>query len=222
MTRPRTAADRFVSEMPAPLRSQLSPLFSPLLEIVPVTGWQDITAEEVAIFTSRNGVVHGPDGNGRTAYCVGVATTAQARDRGWAAQRAGADASDLVATILADAPDRPLVHIRGTHTRGDVAERLAAMGQAVRDCVVYDQRLLPLTQHAQDALTGKTATIVPLFSPRTALQFARQAPSLTSTQVIALSPAVAEAATPLLVDHVCMRPDAAAMYDAMVRAIASG
>ncbi|WP_299047943.1 uroporphyrinogen-III synthase [uncultured Tateyamaria sp.] len=222
MTRPRAAADRFVAGMPPSLRAQVEPVFSPLLDIVPVTGWHDPDDDAIAIFTSSNGVIHGPESIGRTAYCVGEATTALAQSRGWAARMAGADAESLVSHVRDAGAGHTLVHIRGRHTRSDVAARLGASGHAVRTLVVYDQVLKTLTAQAQQLLSRNSPTIVPLFSPRTAMQFAKMARSPTSTQVIALSPAVADAAAPLEVHCVCDRPDAPAMYDAMSRTIASG
>lgn len=222
MTRPRAAAAQFVDDMPPSLQAQVTPIFSPLLEIVPVAHVPDINAKATALFTSRNGVLHGPDGNGRAAYCVGDRTTAAATDRGWQAHMAGPDADALVTEVAATAQDQILVHLRGRHTRGDVAARLQAAGCDVSERVVYDQTLKTLTQEAQDALAGNTNTIVPLFSPRTAQQFAKVASRTTCTCVLALSQAVADAAAPFAVHAVCARPDADAMYDAMANAIASG
>lgn len=221
MTRPQAAALRFVEEMPAPLRAKIVPLFSPLLEIVPSGGGPELGREDGAIFTSRNGVAHGPAGQGRMAYCIGQATTAAARDRGWDAQVMGKDADTLVQGVSRIAGDKRLVHFRGMHTRGGIAARLGSAGCAVREAVVYDQRLLTLSQEAREVLMGASLTIVPLFSPRTAMQFANQAPRPTCCHVIALSPAVADAAAPLAVDQVCDQPDAAAMYDAVAQAVAS-
>ncbi|WP_299770413.1 uroporphyrinogen-III synthase [uncultured Tateyamaria sp.] len=222
MTRPRAAAERFVAEMPDDLRAQVSPLFSPLLTIVPVADGQTIAADEAAIFTSSNGVANAPAGAGRLAYCIGTATTDRATQHGWSAQMAGLTADELVAGLTKNRISHNLVHIRGQHTRGDVVTRLRSAGTQVRDCIVYDQVPQLLSSAAHEALMREELTIVPLFSPRTAMQFAKQAPRATSMHVIAFSDAVATAAEPIRVDSLAVRPDATAMYEAIRRAICAG
>ncbi|WP_299700527.1 uroporphyrinogen-III synthase [uncultured Tateyamaria sp.] len=222
MTRPHAAAERFITKMPDDLKAQVSPLFSPLLTIVPVADGQAIEADEAAIFTSSNGVIHAPAGAGRMAYCIGTATTERAKQHGWSAQMAGQTADELVATLTDTPMTRHLVHIRGQHTRGDVVTRLRSAGRQVRDCIVYDQVPQLLSAAAHEALMREELTIVPLFSPRTAMQFANQAPRSTSMRVVALSSAVADAARPVHVDSVAVRPDATAMYEAIRRAICAG
>lgn len=222
MTRPRAAAERFMAEMPDDLKAQVSPLFSPLLKIVPAAGIQTIAADEAAIFTSSNGVIHAPAGVGRTAYCIGDATTDRATQHGWSAQMVGRTADELVAGLTKTHINHTLVHVRGQHTRGDVVSRLQAAGQQVRDCIVYDQVPQSLSAPAHEALLREELTIVPLFSPRTAMQFANQAPRSTSMRVIALSDAVADAARPVHVGSIAVRPDATAMYEAIRQAIGAG
>ncbi|APX13084.1 uroporphyrinogen-III synthase [Tateyamaria omphalii] len=222
MTRPLAAAQRFVQEMPADLAPRVTPVFSPLLRIDPMAEAPSLAPDVVVIFSSANAVQYGPDGAGRAAYCVGARTTAQANARGWSAQMAGQDADALVTQIAGHPPNVVLVHMRGRHTRGDIANRLRAAGHPVTEAIVYDQVLQPLNEAAQAALIGGDATIVPLFSPRTALEFAKQAPRATCVHVIALSGAVAKAAHPLTVHDLAARPDAAAMYDAIRQAISAG
>ncbi|WP_052249561.1 uroporphyrinogen-III synthase [Tateyamaria sp. ANG-S1] len=222
MTRPLAASQRFVDEMPDDLAVRVTPVFSPLLRIEPVDHTPRLAPDAAAIFTSSNGVRYAPDGAGRTAYCVGARTTAQASAHGWAAQMAGQDADALVAQISGHPPDHQLIHIRGRHTRGHIAGRLSKAGHTVTDAIVYDQVPQPLNKVAQDVLIAGDATIVPLFSPRTAMEFVKQAPRTTCLHVIALSAAVAKAAHPLDVQSVADRPDADAMYDAIRWAISSG
>ncbi|WP_299547839.1 uroporphyrinogen-III synthase [uncultured Tateyamaria sp.] len=222
MTRPHTAAKRFVAEMPDDLKSQVRPLYSPLLSIVSMADGDTIATEEAAIFTSSNGVANAPAGADRVAYCIGAATTERAKEHGWAAQLVGQTADELVAHLATVPLSQALVHIRGRHTRGDIVSRLQAAGQEARDWVVYDQRLHPLSESAHDALLREELTIVPLFSPRTAMQFAREAPRTTSIRVIALSDAVADAVQPVQTDSVAVQPDATAMYEAMRQIIRAG
>ncbi|MEL6466349.1 MAG: uroporphyrinogen-III synthase [Pseudomonadota bacterium] len=222
MTRPRAAAERFVDAMPRHLRAQVTPLFSPLLEIVPVGSSDTVAPHEVAIFTSSNGVAHAPEGGGQTAYCVGSSTADYARSRGWVAEETGRDAADLIVYLTKLPPGAPLVHLRGRHARGDVAGHLGSVGHSVREIVVYDQSLRPLSEAALEALASEQPVIVPLFSPRTARQFANCMTRATSLRVVALSPAVAKASPSADVDFVAARPDAQAMYDAISLAIRSG
>lgn len=222
MTRPRAAAQRFVEDMPEGMRARIVPLYSPLLDIVPLTSPDAVGPDEVAIFTSSHGVLHGPEGAGRPAYCVGARTTEAARDHGWDAQQAGLDAASLVDTLSSRPTGQKMVHIRGQHTRGDVADRLRDTGQTVREVIVYDQVLRPLSPDALDALASDQPVIAPVFSPRTATQFANCAARATSLRVVALSPAVAEPIKSLGVCFMAERPEAQAMYDAIDRAIRSG
>jgi len=218
MTRPRPAAERFVASLPPEVQERIDPLFSPLIRIEPTGADALLSYKEGAIFTSANGVLHGPTGAGRPAFCIGTTTTQAATDHGWTAQAVGPDARSLCAALVTNPPDAPLVHLRGRHTRGDVAATLTRSGLQVREVAVYDQVLCPLTQQAKSALKGEQSVIVPLFSPRTARQFAKEAGRATSCHVIALSPAVAEAAGGA--DVVVDTPDADAMRSAVQTAVA--
>ncbi|MBY5933437.1 uroporphyrinogen-III synthase [Tateyamaria omphalii] len=222
MTRPLAAAERFVEEMPDDLMARVTPVFSPLLRIEPTGDALGLLPDMAAIFSSSNGVQYGPEGAGRMAYCVGARTTAQAKAKGWSAQMAGQDADALVSYVIGNPPNKSLVHIRGRHTRGDIAGRLVTAGHTVTEAIVYDQVPQPLNNAARTAMIESDATIVPLFSPRTAVEFAKQDPRAKCLNVIALSAAVAEAAHPLKVHSVAERPDAAAMYAAIRQAISSG
>lgn len=151
----------------------------------------DANSVEGAIFSSRNGVLHGPAGQGRPAYCVGDTTAEAARQNGWQVRAVAQDADALVAALKAQPPQMPLVHFSGQHRRGDIAERLAGRGAEVTVVPVYDQALLPLTREAQDLLTSGAAVILPLFSPRTAQQFVTEAQETRHVRAIAMSDAVA-------------------------------
>ncbi|GGX39648.1 uroporphyrinogen III methyltransferase [Tateyamaria omphalii] len=211
-----------MADMPDALRARVNPIYSPLLSIVPVSHSDPITDDETAIFTSSYGVLNAPKGAGRRAYCIGTATTERAKQHGWLAQMAGHTADEVVATLTEHPVDHKLVHIRGQHTRGNVVARLQAAGKRVRDCVVYEQLLLRLSDAARNAISREELTIVPLFSPRTAGQFASEVSRTTSIHVVALSDSVAEAAKPVHSSSVAVRPDATAMYEAIEQAIGAG
>ncbi|WP_300033095.1 uroporphyrinogen-III synthase [uncultured Roseobacter sp.] len=193
LTRPEGAAEAFVKILPEELRARLEIIHSPLLGIVPVPFSEGSDPADAAVFTSANGVRHGPPPAGRRAWCVGDATTAQARAAGWDAVGAGADSRALVARLTRGAPAGRIVHFSGVHTRGDVAEKLAAAGLNIRRVAVYDQPLLPLSAPAQAALGRGGPVIVPLFSPRTAAHFAAECAAPRAVRAVFLSAAVARA-----------------------------
>ncbi|MCA0929643.1 uroporphyrinogen-III synthase [Ruegeria profundi] len=175
MTRPRAASQRFVAQLPTRVRSRVEVIYSPILEIKPLPVKIDTSGVRGLIFTSANAVNAAVSlGVSRhlPAFCVGPATTGTAKGAGWEARMVGATAEELVAFLLKHRPESPLLHLRGEHTRGNIALRLTESGLTVREQAVYQQRLLPLTPEAAAAADGLLPVIAPLFSPRTARQFA--------------------------------------------------
>ncbi|WP_299139877.1 uroporphyrinogen-III synthase [uncultured Tateyamaria sp.] len=217
LTRPIDAAQAFFAGLEPAVQSRLLPVFSPLIDIVPTPAEVEMDATDAAVFTSANGVRHGPSGDGRVAYCVGPATTEVARYHGWDAQQVGTDAQSLVASLIRMAPRARLHHLAGAHRRGQVVEHLSAAGLNITGVVVYDQRLVALSDKARDVIRRENKVIVPLFSPRTAQQFANTAPRATSIHVVAISAAVAEGMTAVAQDRVFVAraPNASAMGDAI-------
>ena len=175
MTRPQAASDRFVAQLPSRVRSRVTVLFSPLLEIRPLAVSVDTRDVAGLIFTSANGVnaaaVQGVD-QGLPAWCVGSTTTQTAKAAGWTAQMMGATAEELVASLRGLRPLNPLLHLRGEHSCGNIAERLTRSGLTAREQAIYQQHLLPLSGETSLAAKGDRSVIAPLFSPRTARQFA--------------------------------------------------
>ncbi|WP_407494886.1 uroporphyrinogen-III synthase [Pseudooceanicola sp. MF1-13] len=196
-------------------------ILSPLLEIRMAAKLPQIDPRARLIFTSRNGVraYAALGGPAQPAICVGDATAALAQENGLDAQSAGGDADALVDFILSQPGDDPLVHLRGQNARGDVAKRLRDAGRDVSDAVIYEQALTDLSAQAIAALKGDDPVIVPLYSPRTATQFAARCPDGAEPHIIAISEAAALAAAPLRAKSLSISdtPDAAAM----VRAIAA-
>jgi len=213
MTRPRSASQAFLVLLPAPVRAMFRPITSPLIEIVRLDASVTLSGDDGVIFSSANGVHAAPDGDGRAAFCIGPATTHAAKQRGWAAEQSGTDADSLVATLIATRPGRRLVHLSGTHTRGDIAARLSAAGLTAEHIALYDQRLRGLTPEAAQVISSAPLVVVPLFSPRTAAQFARIAPRTSSVHAVALSPAVAGALDGALLSGltIATHPNAQAM-----------
>jgi uroporphyrinogen-III synthase len=191
MTRPVPASQRFVDGIRPDVLAKVALIISPLLRISSTDSDVDMARYAGAIFTSANGVDHAGPGNGSPAYCVGSRTAETARKRGWDASISGQTAEELIQNLANAMPAAPLVHIGGVHQRGDIAARLTTAGLHTNSIAVYDQQLLPLSAQAQKALSSGTPCIVPLFSPRTAMQFAAECADMQHTVIIALSNAVA-------------------------------
>ncbi len=147
------------------------------------------------IFTSANGVnaaaALGVDRD-LPAWCVGPSTTEAAKTAGWMAQMVGATAEELVAGLLRLRPGSPLLHLRGEHSRGNIAERLTGSGLTTREQPVYQQHLLPLSDEASLAAEGNQPVIAPLFSPRSARHFAEVWAGTAPLWLAAISDATAE------------------------------
>ncbi len=187
LTRPRAQSARFAAHLDT---GAARVLIAPLMQIEGTDTDPDIDGFAGVIFTSLNGVAHAPEGQGRAAYCVGAGTTREARARGWAAVQSGETALELIADVQARRPRGPLLHLAGAHTRGDIAEALSDAGMPARRLTLYRQILLPLEGEARAAL--QTPCIVPLFSPRTAVHFAKEAGNhAPAIHLVALSSAVA-------------------------------
>jgi uroporphyrinogen-III synthase len=228
LTRPNAQGDRFADALRARFGPDLRIVTSPLMVRHDLT---PALPDDVAglIFTSETGVAalgRLRPAEGLPAWCVGDRTAQAARQAGYEARSAAGDATALVALILAEAPPGPLLHARGEDSRGAVAERLTAAGIPTTEALVYAQRPKPLTAEARRLLEGADAVILPLFSPRTALLLAAElaaGPALAPLWIVALSPAVAEAAAPLAPARhaVAATPDAVALLDAAEALIAA-
>ncbi len=227
LTRPQTASQRFLDGLNATVRSHLTPVISPLIEIVALN--ETVNFEDLGgfIITSANGVasaVRLDAPRDIPCYCVGAETTRAAVRAGWKATMVGRNAGELVSALSALRPQRPLLHLSGKHRRGDIASRLTAAGCPADEIAVYDQRLLPFTEQALAALDGRDPVFVPLFSPRTARQFADLYKGRAPLCIAALSRAVAEPLKHLEYKElrVCDQPDAHSMTALLEKMWADG
>ena len=218
LTRPLDAATRFAQEIAQTL-NEVKVVVSPILQIE-YAGELPGGAFVGVIFTSAYGV----EGYLRTGgdiscpcWCVGEATAKAAIKAGMQAKSAGGDADALVRQIVEHGVQGPLLHVRGAHVRGDVAARLTKAGCTTREAVVYDQVVQVLSEEAKVVLNCGKPVIVPLFSPRSAREFARQHMGSAPIYVAAMSQAVAEALGGLQYAQIMVaeRPDAAAMLIAV-------
>ncbi|WP_432817290.1 uroporphyrinogen-III synthase [Sulfitobacter sp. JB4-11] len=205
ITRAREDAVAFVAELPKEVIAQTDILIAPLLRIEGSGVLPDLAGVQGVIFTSAKGVESAPPGAGREAHCVGEKTAQAARAQGWKVCLTAQTAEELLARITATGP---LVHLAGHHQRGDIADILTVRGTPCQRHVVYQQHLEPLSAAAHRMLEGDKPVVVPLFSPRTAGQFAAQARSVAQVHVLAISTAAAEAlgaCTPATV-HIAAAP----------------
>ncbi len=194
LTRPAAASQRFWEQLPAELRSQVNPVFSPLLKIEPLVQELDISTCDAVIFTSSNGVNIASRSTAlrKMAYCVGERTTEQARALGWRATCLGRTADELVASLSKEEAPKVLLHLHGRHTRGNIVARLRAAGHSCAGMEIYDQQARELTAEAKDCLEDGQLCLVPLFSPRSSQQFVYECAEPKHVYFVALSTAVAE------------------------------
>lgn len=214
LTRPEPQSRAFAAALAdaGPFRLVISPLIG-----IAFTGaLPEMEGFAGLIFTSVNGVAAYVDRGGPPlpAYTVGEATAEAARDAGMQATAAEGNAETLIALLKDLRPQGPLLHVRGRHSRGDVAGRLSAAGLPVRAAILYDQPALPPTPEATKALSGHETIVAPVFSPRTGALLSEldvHAPLL----VAAMSEAVAKALAPLHKQDlkIASRPDSAAMRE---------
>ena len=193
LTRPRASADRFLQGLDPALLAGLPVCISPLMEIRPLEVDADPQEAAAVIFSSANGVRLAGRGGGMPVYCVGAQTAAVAQGCGWCVRQVAETAEALLALLLAERPTGPLLHLAGLHRRGEIAERLNDGGIPTRVVALYDQVLLPLSAEAQALLAGGDPVVVPLFSPRSAQQFAAEADPSSRAVILAMSAAVAGA-----------------------------
>lgn len=225
MTRPRAAAERFVNRFAPAVRNRLRVIYAPLMRIEFLPGPLSLEGVHGVIFTSANGVAAAQAAGLHPtlpAYCVGAATAKAAQRALWSVEETCDTADALVATLIARRPPTPLLHLRGTHARGAIAERLTAAGIGTRAQTVYDQHLVAPDAEARAALAGTDPVIVPLFSPRSARHFADIFAGSAPLYLAAISPAAAEPVENM--GHralvVAERPDGAAMAAAVERLVA--
>ncbi|MBV2359524.1 uroporphyrinogen-III synthase [Thalassococcus sp. CAU 1522] len=221
MTRPAPDSARFADQLKTQGETGFRMIVSPLMQIEPCGSLPSMEAFRGLIFTSANGVAAYLDLNGPRdlpVFAVGKATEKAARRAGFATQSADGDSAALIEMLRHRRPDAPLLHLRGAHTSGDIAETLTELGLETAEAVIYDQRALSISRAAASALSGSEPVVAPIFSPRTAALFASHGRITAPLLVAAMSEAVAKAALPLhsRVLRVATQPDARAMTACVV------
>ncbi len=214
LTRPEPDASRLASLLRRDLRG-VHVEVSPLQRIRFTGTTAEAGPDTRLIFTSRNGLRawHDAGGPPLPCYCVGHDTWAMARDMGHQATSANGRAEDLLHLLLDTRPDAPLLHVHGTHHRGNIAARLCRAGLNARGVAMYDQRAIALTPAALTLLGGGTPVVVPLYSPRSAKLFRDAGIGDAPLFIGAISPSLEEEiqAIPAIMRLIADRPDSAGM-----------
>ncbi|GGD21072.1 uroporphyrinogen-III synthase [Sinisalibacter lacisalsi] len=214
LTRPEAQSRAFSK----PFEDVADLVIAPVMDIVGTGALPALTEYRGVILTSANALRFVPRLQGVPAWCVGARTAEAARAHGADIMRVADDAESLLTGFDGAGP---LLHIRGEHARGNVAERLTSSGIETHEVVIYRQEERKLTDRARALIQGEDEVILPLFSPRSAAlvgsQVVRVGPGLV---VIAMSPAVAEAwheATGAEAVEVCARPTSEEMRNRVAR-----
>jgi len=220
LTRPKAQALPVQTAVQAALGFDVCTVFSPVLQIERREVAVDLDRYGGVIVTSVHGVAT-MNLTGRVAHCVGARTAEAALEIGARQGQVGRDADDLVEQILSTGTPGPLIHLRGEHTRGDIAARLSSAGIETHEAVVYAQSPLPLTAPARDLIEGEGVVVLPLYSPRSARLVGQAVDQVgPNVRVIAFSPSVANAfqvETGRMPD-VCATPVGTEMVGAIVAA----
>jgi len=218
LTRPEASSRRMATILAAVLGNRVDICVSPLIEIVPDPRLPALDGIRTLIFTSAHGVAAYVAAKGPTTlpcYTVGDATAHAAREAGLPAISAGGDAEALIARIIADEAVGPMLHLRGAHAAGEIADRLSALGCPVSQAIMYTQNARLLSADALALLQGDRPVVLPLFSPRSA-RLIGDGPVNALVYVVAMSQNVADALRLDVVEcHVVDHPD----FDAVVQAI---
>ncbi|WP_435140187.1 uroporphyrinogen-III synthase [Pseudopelagicola sp. nBUS_19] len=216
LTRPEAASYEF-ADMLRKSGVGLPILISPVIDIEfmyppSLDGFQGV------LFTSQNGVAAVP-GHALPAWCVGDVTAKAASSKGWCSKTAAGDAEALYRQVLSDSPKGRLMHLRGFHARGKLAERLTCAGIPTTETVVYRQNSKSLSAEARVLLGEKYPVIIPLFSPRSAEHLMLQGPIAAPVTIIAMSKAVAQEVASLKCEKLVLvkKPNAESMLSAIIR-----
>ena len=195
LTRPEPASRAFWEALPDAARRSVDLLVNPLISIHVSGPLPDMTGVKRLIFTSANGLdafrTLGGAPSGIPAIAVGETTAARATAQGFDVDVAGGSAEQLIEFVQSNGYAGPLLHVRGTISIGDVAQRLTVAGVPTTEAVLYEQRLEPLKGETQEALSQARPVIAPVFSPRTARQLRDESEGTGAMSFAAISEAVA-------------------------------
>lgn len=218
LTRPLSGAERFTKAVNDRFGDAIEVAISPLQEIE----WLDVDRAddqpEAPIFTSQNGVYgwnRANSGFTGVAYCVGPQTTELATQLGLQAVDCGGNADAVVGVVSKANLNGHVVHYRGVHGRGDIAQRLQTSGVNCEERVVYRQVALSPDPLFSAVLSSDRPVLAALFSPRSATLFSEHVPNDAAIWLAVISPSVAERLDLMLQCRmmVAEAPNAGAMLD---------
>lgn len=203
ITRPVDTAKQFAIDVQVALGRDVACIFSPAYTIIDEPLSDAVAERENLIFTSPNGVRAATRAgiSKRKAWCVGDRTMQHAVESGFDASSANGDVNDLFELIMTSGASSSFVHIAGDHTIGDLSDRLTKNGIPCRHLLGYRQVAALPTPALSKSFEGSDPLVFPLFSARAALILGTddvKAP----IDVVAMSPAVSEAAIAMNADRV--------------------
>lgn len=153
-----------------------APVLCPLTALIALRAQPDLAELRGIIFTSANGVrcANLPAAaRDLTAWCVGPATAAAAREAGFQTIEGPSDAHALAAKIIAEGPRGAYLHVRGRHGTDHLRRVLTDAGLELREAVVYDMHAVERpAPEARDALLSGEVRAATFYSPRAAYLFA--------------------------------------------------
>lgn len=198
VTRAQPGADATAARL---IRAGLRPLVAPVLEVRPLDRVQpDLTAVDVLAFTSANGVRAWAEIEPRrnlSAYCVGEATAATAREAGFTqVVSADGDVAVLAELLSARLPaGTTVLHPCAAETAGDLSAPLEAAGLSLRQLPIYETRAVDaLPAAVAQALAEQAMGAILIHSPKAARAVANLLPAvapqaIAGVRVLAISPA---------------------------------
>ncbi len=205
ITRPIADADALQALC---LAHGLTPIWAPIMSIVPVTIPDPLPNFTAVAFNSANAVrqfgrQYDLSMRGFKVFAVGEVTAKACIDQGWdVTATAQNNVVSLAELISHDGTKGPVLQPRGEHHAGDLRGVLAGHGIDLVPMEIYHaEAASDLPQPAREALTTGLDWVT-LLSPRSAMIFetlvaqAGLSAKLTSVQAAVFSPAVAAALSP--------------------------
>ena len=201
-------------------QNKLETVISPVLQIVPTQTDINFDNYNQFIFTSKNGVEtlsNRIDLKGRSGFAVGKRTAEFARALGMDIQSSDGDVASLIRLIAREKPAGRLLHVRGKHSTGNLTEALITHELDTDSVVIYDQTEREITTRAKTLLETSCDVVLPIFSPRTAQIFSKQAAGLkikARIHVVAISAKALDrySGPTLRTSIVAKAPDAASVF----------
>lgn len=221
LTRPEAQSRRVLADVQEEMGEDIACLISPVLQIEAREVAIKLDSYAGLILTSVNGVAAAPDLAGRRVHCVGARTGEAAQERGAEVGIVARDAARLVERLLESGVAGPLLHMRGEHARGEIAQTLSSAGIETHEAVVYAQKAVKMSQDAIRLIKGDGPLVLPLYSPRSASLVGKAGRPGPNVQVIALSQAVAQeyAAATGREAEICASPEGQVMIERIAAAL---